>query len=47
MKPWEATHSGRCGLCDLCINEGEEIVGVDDEWVHADCAEEDGHEVER
>lgn len=46
MKPVDATHNGRCGLCDLAINEGEAIVKVDDEWVHADCAEDDEIEVE-
>jgi hypothetical protein len=47
VKPVEATHNGRCTLCDEAINEGEAIVKVDDEWVHDDCAEGDGHEVER
>lgn len=40
-----ARHPGRCGACDDEIGEGELIVNVDDEWVHASCADEEGHEV--
>jgi hypothetical protein len=45
LQPVEATHNSRCGLCDGAINEGEVIVKVDDEWVHADCAEDAGETV--
>jgi hypothetical protein len=41
----EATRSTRCGICEDQIVEGELIVNVDDEWVHAGCADEEGHEV--
>lgn len=34
-----AEFSGRCGVCDEDIKPGDEIVLVDDEWVHADCEE--------
>ena len=38
----EATHESRCTICDLRIYEGDPIVCVDDEWVHEDCAEDEG-----
>jgi hypothetical protein len=42
-----ATFDGPCGLCDKRIVEDNLIVKVDDEWCHADCAENEGFEVER
>ncbi|MCW3018626.1 MAG: hypothetical protein JWN10_934 [Solirubrobacterales bacterium] len=47
MKPIPASYDSTCGLCDGLIGEGDEIVCVDDEWVHALCAEDEGYEVER
>lgn len=32
--------SGRCGECDEPIHEGDECCYVDDEIVHAECAQE-------
>lgn len=40
-----AKYSGRCGICDETIKAGDESCFVDDEICHADCAEEEGHEV--
>lgn len=41
-----ANFNGRCGYdCGRMIHEGDDIVRVDDEWCHATCAEDDGHEV--
>lgn len=48
MKPVIAAYDGRCTLCDGRItSDVDEIVNVDGEWVHADCAENEGEEVER
>lgn len=47
MKPIPATYESTCDLCGRAILEEDPIVCVDDEWVHADCAEDDGFEVER
>lgn len=40
MEPMTARRRSRCGACDELIEEGDEIVCVDDEWIHADCADE-------
>jgi hypothetical protein len=42
----EATFESECLLCERTIYEGDGIVCVDDEWLHAECAEEEGEEVE-
>lgn len=43
-----AAYDGVCGLCGGEIRADEdEIVCVDDEWCHADCAEDDGEVIER
>lgn len=34
-----AKYPGRCGICQEPIHEGDEIDRVDDEYVHAACAE--------
>jgi hypothetical protein len=47
MKPIPASYESECPLCMDRIVEGEEIVTVDGEWVHADCAEDNEYEVER
>ncbi len=47
MIPIEATHKSTCGLCDCQIDEADLIVKVDDEWCHAQCAEDEGYGVER
>jgi hypothetical protein len=39
LQPILARHKSRCTLCDHLI-EDEEIVEVDGEWVHADCADD-------
>jgi hypothetical protein len=36
-----ASYESRCGICDETIFAGDQIVVVDDEWCHADCAEEE------
>lgn len=46
MRTFEAKYDGPCGLCDGRIKEGEDVVYVDDELVHALCAEENGDEVQ-
>lgn len=38
--------SKQCGLCEREVQQGDDIVNVDDEWCHADCAEDEGYEVE-
>jgi predicted restriction endonuclease len=42
-----AAYDSVCGLCGGRIVEGDEIVAIDDEWCHAQCAEDDGEELER
>ena len=42
LQPILARYQSRCGICDSLIVEDEEIVEVDGEWVHADCAEAEG-----
>ncbi len=38
-----ASYDGRCTLCDRRIlADIDEIVRVDDEWVHVECAEDEG-----
>lgn len=44
LQPVLARHKSRCGICDSLIWPDEEIVEVDGEWVHADCADEEGFE---
>jgi hypothetical protein len=40
-------HGAPCGLgCEREIRQGDDIVKIDDEWCHAECAEDDGHDVE-
>lgn len=44
MEPVEvvrAEFESKCAACGSEIYPGDEIVLVDDEWVHADCALED------
>lgn len=41
-----AAYESRCGGCDNTIRVDDDIVNVDGEWVHANCAEEMGYEVE-
>jgi hypothetical protein len=36
-----ARFPGRCGLCQRPIEEGDEIVQLDDEWVHEACADDE------
>lgn len=36
---FEASYGGRCALCPRGIREGDSVQYVDDELVHADCAE--------
>lgn len=47
MRAIRASFESRCGYCHGRIYEDEPIVNVDDEWVHAQCAENEGEEVER
>lgn len=44
----EARFPGRCGVCDGRYEEGDRIAKLpgDEEWVHAACAAEEGHNVE-
>lgn len=46
MRPITAQHDGRCGICDGGITEGDSIVNVDNEWVHVQCAKDEGYEVD-
>lgn len=42
-----AAYPGRCGLCGDDITENvDEIVSVDGEWCHADCARDEGEDVD-
>lgn len=48
LVPIVAAYSSRCSICDERIVEDvDEIVCVDGEWVHADCAENEGENVAR
>ena len=47
MKPIRASYETRCGLCGAQIDIDEEIVKVDDEWCHAECAEGEEGDIER
>lgn len=42
-----AEFGSRCGMCDDDIEEGDEIVRLDDEdeWVHKHCAEREGYRI--
>lgn len=44
----EASFPGRCAGCDDDIEAGDEIVLLEDEdeWVHRQCAEREGYDVE-
>jgi hypothetical protein len=44
----EARFGGSCGLCDDRIEPGDRIARLpdDDEFVHAQCAENEGHDIE-
>jgi hypothetical protein len=48
LRTTEARLSSRCGCCDEMIEPGDRIARLpeDDEFVHADCAVEEGHDVE-
>lgn len=41
MAAIEAKFASRCGMCDEMIEEGDLVVVIDDEWVHAHHEEED------
>lgn len=47
LKAIPATYESTCSLCDGRIYEEDEIVCLDDEWVHAICAEDEGEQVAR
>jgi len=36
----QATYEGKCGVCQGTIEAGEEIVKIEGEWVHEECASE-------
>lgn len=38
-----ADFDSQCGLCDERIREGDEIENVEGEWVHAQCARDEGY----
>lgn len=40
-----AFDSGRCPICREDLREGEEVVYVDDELCHVDCARDEGEDV--
>lgn len=42
----KAQFEGRCGLCFEAIHEGDEIVCVEDEWCHIECAEDHDFDAE-
>lgn len=35
-----AVYTSRCACCDEPILAGDEIVTVDDDWCHAECADD-------
>lgn len=45
--PFPAGFASRCGMCDGDIEEGDEIVRLEDEdeWVHKHCAEREGYRI--
>lgn len=45
-RPILAAHSSRCLICEGTVEEGDKIVQVDGEYVHATCAEEEGFAVD-
>jgi hypothetical protein len=40
--PIEATHESRCGACGKMIYEGDPIEQCEGEWVHEQCALDEG-----
>lgn len=41
MPPILATYTTRCGACDeLIVEDMDEIVEEDGEWIHRECADE-------
>jgi hypothetical protein len=47
MRAQLALYDGWCGLCHNDIEaDVDHIICVDGEWVHAECAEDEGVEVE-
>jgi hypothetical protein len=42
-----ASYDSVCGICLEPIEEFDEIATVNDEWCHAQCAEDAGEELER
>lgn len=46
MKAIYAQYESECEYCGERIDEGDHIAKLDDEWVHAQCAEAEGVEVE-
>lgn len=42
----KARFDTECAVCELDIDEGEDICEVDGSWVHAECAEREGYAVE-
>lgn len=46
LKVIVAAFPSYCTLGEDDIQEGDEIVCIDDEWVHKRCAEEEGYEVD-
>lgn len=41
MDPIKAEYESKCAACGSEIHVGDEIVTLDGEWVHIDCALED------
>ena len=40
-----ARFASTCEICAERIEEDEEIVCLEDEWVHRECAEDEGEEI--
>jgi hypothetical protein len=46
MKPTQAKVECRCSLCDEPIEVGEQVVRLDNEAIHAECAEYEGLKID-
>jgi hypothetical protein len=51
LRTFEANHQSKCPICSTLITAGDDIVCLDDdhfdeEWVHAECAEDEEYDVE-
>lgn len=46
LRVFVATYTSVCGLCDEAIEPGDAACYVDDEPVHAQCATDEGYDID-